>query len=1115
MRKKLLAVIGLISALFLASVVLVIIGFGSHKHTFSEEWKYDDTNHWHESTCNHSDAVGNKEKHNFNVGVITTATTCDEDGEKTVKCVCGATKTETVETMGHAYVWETQVKGTCISVEIQEGTCSGCGITTTRELDTSDSHKWGEWKVAKESTCVTKGVEERVCELDKSHKETRELKLGQHKYVGYQITKAPTTAKEGSIKAKCTHCGKDTTLKVMRTPQISLKDAKLTWNSVKKAKGYRLYDNGQLVADLGKANSCQVSTNAGAHNYTIEAYTENVKYHNVSLKSNAVAVKIRFGNNLQTVKRTDFEGFGKQSAQLAKQWVNDCYNGSAGKVSVLKEQNNTFAKLQPATNGGVATLTKAGNPALMTAGTYTFSCDVKLGSAADGTLAFGVWDGSEWTPGWPMAKLDLTNANADGFTTVTYQFTVPRNKTVTYANLDLAYTGVKAGENNYILVDNIQFINNATGQNVDAGKNGDFESFFMPLSELLKTSGWKSDGEGDVIYVSERALENGIVTEATGNKCFKFYTSTGASTNADFAGNPKIAEAGIYKMSIKVKLGPNATKVDNIGFRFYAQNNLGTGDMTFDGLDKLNSSEWVTLETYFVVPSTVSTGYVNINYWVFTHNDEIKSADNYVLMDDIAIYPVTINGCDHEYDTYKMTTEPTATTEGVMTAKCKKAGCKEALTLKVMMTPQLTRTDAKLSWNEIPNATGYKVYDGDKVVADLVNILTYDIPLTAGAHNYTVEAYTDNADYHSVSMKSNVVKATVTVGDNLQASKGTDFEKFVEQSTIDIVKTWANGYYNGSAGKVQIMREGNNTIAKLKPAANNGAAILTRSCNVAILKAGTYKFSVDVKLGSAADGTLSFGIWDGKAWAPAWPKVTIDTTGANADGWKTVTYEFTLAANKTGTYANLDLAYTCKTAGENNYVLVDNIQMINTKTNKNADTNAYGDFEGVIASLSDMLKTNGWKQDSTGNNVIYIGSALENALGAEENGNKFFKFYTSNGASSSVDFTGNTAFAKAGTYKLSAKVQLGPDATNVDNIGFRFYSQRPLGVNDISFTGLEKLNSEEWVTLEATFTVPKRVATSYININFWVFTHNDVIKSADNYVLMDDIQVCPISITEE
>lgn len=37
-----------------------------HEHTFSDEWKSDETHHWHEATCEHTDEVSNKGEHTYN-----------------------------------------------------------------------------------------------------------------------------------------------------------------------------------------------------------------------------------------------------------------------------------------------------------------------------------------------------------------------------------------------------------------------------------------------------------------------------------------------------------------------------------------------------------------------------------------------------------------------------------------------------------------------------------------------------------------------------------------------------------------------------------------------------------------------------------------------------------------------------------------------------------------------------------------------------------------------------------------------------------------------------------------------------------------------------------------
>lgn len=66
----------------------------------------------------------------------------------------------------------------------------------------------------------------------------------------------------------------------------------------------------------------------------------------------------------------------------------------------------------------------------------------------------------------------------------------------------------------------------------------------------------------------------------------------------------------------------------------------------------------------------------------------------------------------------------------------------------------------------------------------------------------------------------------------------------------------------------------------------------------------------------------------------------------------------------------------------------------------------------------------------------------------------------------------------------------------------------------MEFDGLDTLSSEEWVTLTKTFVVNQNVSVEFINADFWVFTHNDVISSVDNYVLIDDVNVYRITYTE-
>lgn len=82
--------------LALLAVFMIVSCQGPHAHTFGDEWKYDNDNHWHAATCEHSDEVIDKAPHDFEEEV-TKAPSAAEDGEKTLTCkVCGFQTTEVI-----------------------------------------------------------------------------------------------------------------------------------------------------------------------------------------------------------------------------------------------------------------------------------------------------------------------------------------------------------------------------------------------------------------------------------------------------------------------------------------------------------------------------------------------------------------------------------------------------------------------------------------------------------------------------------------------------------------------------------------------------------------------------------------------------------------------------------------------------------------------------------------------------------------------------------------------------------------------------------------------------------------------------------------------------------
>ena len=113
MKKKLLAFItaamSLVFALSACNGDETTGGNGTHTHTYSEQWAYNDTDHWHACTGAECDEVKDKAAHTWDNGTIIAEPTCTAKGEKTYTCtVCSATKTEEIATTVHTFSdkWE-------------------------------------------------------------------------------------------------------------------------------------------------------------------------------------------------------------------------------------------------------------------------------------------------------------------------------------------------------------------------------------------------------------------------------------------------------------------------------------------------------------------------------------------------------------------------------------------------------------------------------------------------------------------------------------------------------------------------------------------------------------------------------------------------------------------------------------------------------------------------------------------------------------------------------------------------------------------------------------------------------------------------------------------------
>lgn len=120
--------------------------------------------------------------HDWGEGIITTAATCDADGERSYTCARdGAVKTEVIPALGH---------------------------------------DWGEGVVTTAATCTTDGERTYTCAHDAAHTKTEAIPATGHSYDAGVVTKEPTYEEDGMRTYTCASCG-DTYTEVIPAKQYT------------------------------------------------------------------------------------------------------------------------------------------------------------------------------------------------------------------------------------------------------------------------------------------------------------------------------------------------------------------------------------------------------------------------------------------------------------------------------------------------------------------------------------------------------------------------------------------------------------------------------------------------------------------------------------------------------------------------------------------------------------------------------------------------------------------------------------------------------------------------------------------------------------------------------
>ena len=167
MKRKSLFTILAITIVFVLSLS-VLTACNKNKHEFSSEWKFDETNHWHECTT---------DKH-----------------------------TDTSEKLPHEFTWTVKTPAGVHTDKVEKGVCE-CGYETERTISGTATHTYGEeWKKD-----ATGHWHESTCDATAPAHDVMKSDFAAHTFDEGKVTKPADYGVVGEKKFTCTVCGYEKT----------------------------------------------------------------------------------------------------------------------------------------------------------------------------------------------------------------------------------------------------------------------------------------------------------------------------------------------------------------------------------------------------------------------------------------------------------------------------------------------------------------------------------------------------------------------------------------------------------------------------------------------------------------------------------------------------------------------------------------------------------------------------------------------------------------------------------------------------------------------------------------------------------------------------------------
>lgn len=148
----------LTAILFAVSTLIVSCTPESHTHTFSEEWSYDETNHWYAATCEHNEEKSELAEHRFGDWIERVVPTEYTEGWQERFCIeCGYREENNVPRLEHIHSfseeWTSDSTYHWHAAICEHGDVQG---------DIAE-HSFGEWSMTVLPTEDTEGLQERYC----------------------------------------------------------------------------------------------------------------------------------------------------------------------------------------------------------------------------------------------------------------------------------------------------------------------------------------------------------------------------------------------------------------------------------------------------------------------------------------------------------------------------------------------------------------------------------------------------------------------------------------------------------------------------------------------------------------------------------------------------------------------------------------------------------------------------------------------------------------------------------------------------------------------------------------------------------------------------------------